>query len=101
MVPDGDRRHGAKSRRVVHEVPSLVRDQEIVRVLVWGEDAFHCQGWPRRAPPFEGSFEGGLPRNGARKALPRGRIQLGIVDQRNVTQWITDACALGRLTDRA
>src|SRR3989442_13223286 len=64
-------------------VPRRERGRQ--RVLVLGEDAFHSQRWPNRAPPIEGSFERRLFRDGARKSVPQGRIELRIVDQRNVT----------------
>ncbi len=70
VIPDGDRRHGTESGGVVDEIPSLVSDEDVMRVLVLGEDAFHHKRWPKLATPFEGSFERGLRRHSKRKAVP-------------------------------
>ena len=87
MIPDGDRRDGPQSGRVVNEIPSFVGNENVMSVLVLGEDTFHCQRWPNGAPPIEGSFERSLCRDGVRKSVPKVRLQLRVVDQRNVTHW--------------
>ena len=58
MTPDGDRRHRPESGCVVDEVPSLVGNENVVSVLVLGEDTFHSQRWLDGASPIEGSFQG-------------------------------------------
>lgn len=89
MIPDGDRRHGSESGCVVHEVPPLVRNENIVSVLVLGEDAFHGQRWPNGAPPGEDALECGLFRDGARESVPQSGIEVRVVDQRNITHEVS------------
>src|SRR6266571_1192052 len=99
MIPDGDRRHGPESGCVVDEVPPLVGNENVMRVLVLSQDAFHGEWWPNGTPPIEGSFKRGLFRDGARKPIPQGGIQSRIVDQRNVTHELSPvSIPVGRLT---
>lgn len=60
-IPHGDRRDGAKSRRIEYQV-ALIRplDNDIVRVLVLGQDVGHRAGWLLRAQPCENIPEGAL-----------------------------------------
>jgi len=100
MIPDGDRRHSPESGCVVNEVPSLVRNENVMSVLVLGEDALHCQRWAKGASPVERSFERSLFRDGARQSIPQGGGEARIVDQRNVTHRLSPVSILvGRLTN--
>ena len=54
MIPDGDRRHGTESRRIEDKVHTrFVRHDDIVRVLVLGQDLRHGPRRRLRPPPRE------------------------------------------------
>ncbi len=66
MAPDGDRRHGPKSRGVVNEVSTLKRNQDIVRVFVLREDGLDLDGRTLRPAPIQHALERPLGRHDSR-----------------------------------
>ncbi len=82
MIPDGDRRHGTESSRVIDEVAPVGEwDQDVMSVLVGGEDGINVERRLLRATPIERALKRGLSSDGVRQFLPQRMRQPRVVDE--------------------
>src|SRR5437016_3538995 len=85
VTPDGDRRHGPQSGRVICQVPALEGNQHVVSVFVLGENTLDVDRRTLDTRPVEHALERGMCGNARRQPCPRRRVEARVVYQRDHT----------------
>ncbi len=79
VTPDGDRRHGPQSGRVIYQVPALEGNEHVVSVFVLSENTLDVDRRTLIAPPIEHALERGMRGNAGRQPCPRRRVEARVV----------------------
>src|SRR2546422_9569475 len=85
VTPDGDRRHGPQSGRVIYQVPALEGNEHVVSVFVLGENTLDVDRRTLGTPPTEHALERGMCGNAGRQPCACRRVEARVVKQRDHT----------------